>query len=223
MKEAWTRQSARFDALSRRERGIVAAGLAAGILLLGNSFAIEPSLLARSRAAAESAQAAADLASTSALIVVASKPGDPDEPNRKALAQARQEMAAIDERFRQLESTLVPPEKMQAFLETLLARHKNLELISLVTLPPAPLRGEPAGKPADASARQGSAPLLYRHGIEISIAGGYGDLTAYLAALEAMPQRVIWNKVALSVDKHPRSVLTLTVFTLSLDSQWLTV
>ncbi|MDP2810870.1 MAG: hypothetical protein Q8O34_12045 [Rhodocyclaceae bacterium] len=221
----WSKYAGRFDALSRRERGIVVAALAAGILLMGYNFAIEPALLTKKRAAAETAQAAADLATAHAVIAATSKSKDPDEPNRMALAQARQEMAAIDERFRRMEASMVPPEKMQAFLEALLSRHKNLELISLATLPPTPLRAAVTDKkPAAGAAAPGEKqPALYRHGIEITIAGSYGDLTAYLAALEGMPQRVIWNRVALTVDKHPRSVLTLTVFTLSLDSQWLVV
>ncbi|WIM05206.1 MAG: hypothetical protein OHM77_10945 [Candidatus Nitricoxidivorans perseverans] len=219
----WSKYAGRFDALSRRERGIVAAALAAGIVLLGYSFAIEPAMLAKNRSAAEAAQAATDLATARAVIAATAKSKDPDEPNRMALAQARQEMAAIDERFRRMEASMVPPEKMQAFLEALLSRHKNLELISLATLPPTPLRTEAADKKAGAAAPGEKQPALYRHGIEITIAGSYGDLTAYLAALEAMPQRVIWSKVALAVDKHPRSILTLTVFTLSLDSQWLVV
>ena len=215
----------RFNVLSRRERGIVAGAIAIGVVFIGDSSAIDPALIARKRFANEMAQAASELSTTQTLITVASQLKDPDEPNRNALAQVRQEMTAVDAKFRELEAAMVPPEKMQAFLEALLSRHKNLELISLATLPPTPLRASAAtgGKPAAGAATKETQPGLYRHGIQISIAGGYGELTDYLAALESMPQRVIWDSATLSVDRHPRNVLTLTVFTLSLDSQWLTM
>lgn len=215
----------RYNALSRRERGIIAGALIVGIVGVGYSFAIEPAMIAKAKSVAATSQATTELATVQASIAATAKVKDPDEPNRQALAQARQEIATINEKFRQLEATMVPPDKMQAFLEALLSRHKNLELVSLATLPPLPLRAKPAGAAAAAGAQAAAVEQrpasLYRHGIKLTIAGSYGDLTAYLSALEAMPQRVIWDRVDFAVDKHPRSVLTLTVFTLSLDNQWL--
>ena len=38
-----------------------------------------------------------------------------------------------------------------------------------------------------------------------------------------MPQRVMWNSVSLTVEKHPRNVMVLRVYTLSLDRNWLVV
>lgn len=217
----------RYNALSRRERGIIAGALIVGIVGVGYSFAIEPAMIAKAKSVAATSQATTELATVQASITATAKVKDPDEPNRQALAQARQEIATINEKFRQLEATMVPPDKMQAFLEALLSRHKNLELVSLATLPPLPLRAKPAGAAAAAGAQAAAVEQrpasLYRHGIKLTIAGSYGDLTAYLSALEAMPQRVIWDRVDFAVDKHPRSVLTLTVFTLSLDNQWLVV
>lgn len=219
---------ARYNAFSKRERGIIAGALIVGIVGIGYSFAIEPAMIAEAKSVAAASKATTELATVQASITATAKVRDPDEPNRQALAQARQEIATINEKFRQLEATMVPPDKMQAFLEALLSRHKNLELVSLATLPPLPLRAKPAGAAAAAGAQAAAAveqrpASLYRHGIKLTIAGSYGDLTAYLSALESMPQRVIWDRVDFAVDKHPRSVLTLTVFTLSLDNQWLVV
>ena len=51
--------------------------------------------------------------------------------------------------------------------------------------------------------------------------GGYGDLLSYLQAMEALPQRVLWGSVSLKVEQHPRSVLTLRVYTISRERHWL--
>jgi hypothetical protein len=45
----------------------------------------------------------------------------------------------------------------------------------------------------------------------------------YLSELERMPQRMMWNSVSLTVEKYPRNVMVLRVYTLSLDRNWLVV
>ncbi|MDO9244269.1 MAG: hypothetical protein Q7U32_10740, partial [Rhodocyclaceae bacterium] len=64
---------------------------------------------------------------------------------------------------------------------------------------------------------------IYKHGIEIKLAGNYQDLLAYVNELEASPQKLLWGNLRLAVKKHPVSELTLIVYTLSLDSIWLVV
>jgi MSHA biogenesis protein MshJ len=62
---------------------------------------------------------------------------------------------------------------------------------------------------------------VYRHDVEIVVQGGYLDIMKYLAQLEAMPWHLFWSKAKLSVDEYPKTTLTLTLFTLSLDKKWL--
>jgi MSHA biogenesis protein MshJ len=64
---------------------------------------------------------------------------------------------------------------------------------------------------------------IHKHGIEIRMAGNYLDLLAYVADLESLPQKLLWGNMALTVTAYPRSELTLTVYTLSLDPTWLVV
>lgn len=62
---------------------------------------------------------------------------------------------------------------------------------------------------------------LYRHGVELVLEGSYADLLGYLKAMEALPQRVLWGSASLKVGQHPRTTLTLRVYTLSRDPNWL--
>ena len=78
------------------------------------------------------------------------------------------------------------------------------------------------GSAALASATTNPA-TLYRHGVELVLEGGFNDLLAYLLAAEALPQRMLWGSVSLKVEQHPRSVLTLHVYTLSRDRHWLEI
>lgn len=215
MKQKWRELAARFDALARRERIMVALALLLGGGFLGYTLLIEPQLLRQATLTKRIAQVAGELAATEAqLVVIQAKLKDPDASNRFALQQGRKELAALDSKLRSLESSMVPPDKMQAFLESLLSKNRNLELLALRTLPPTTLIERAVGV---------AAPNIYKHGVEIRIAGRYNDLLMYLAEIERMPQRIMWNRLTLVAEQYPRNVLTLTVYTLSLDKQWLVV
>lgn len=83
-----------------------------------------------------------------------------------------------------------------------------------ITLPAPAAATAPAGRPVAIGG-------LYRHGVELVLEGSYADLLGYLQAMEALPQRVLWGGVQLQVEQHPRCVLTLRVYTLSRDPNWL--
>ncbi len=245
----WAQWVANFAALTRRERAIVAAALVFGGAFLIFNFAIEPFLLKARKAAAGELAARTELAQQNDLVaMLKAQNSDPDAANRQRLARTKQELAAIGERLARFEANMVPPDRMQAFLEGLLAKNRAIELLALKTLPvtmigapvvtpsatpsAAPSAGTaavPAASDAGKgnAARGGAAPAvaegIYQHGIEITLAGSYNDLLNYLAELERMPQRVMWNSVSLKVEKHPRNVMVLRVYTLSLDKEWLVV
>ncbi len=239
----WAQWSAKFAALTRRERTIVAAAALFGGGFLIFNFGLEPLLLKSSRAAQAESAARTELAQQqSQLLALKAQNSDPDAGNKQRLAQARQKMAAIGERLAAFEAGMVPPARMQAFLEGLLAKNRAIELLSLKTLPVTLVgaaipgqKGETANAaPAKAgveAAKDGtaqgspSAPAegIYQHGIELRMAGSYNDLLNYLAELERMPQRLMWNSVSLTVEKYPRNIMVLRVYTLSLDRSWLTV
>lgn len=224
--QAW---AAKFDALSQRERAMVAAAVIVGVGFLGYSLFVEPHWLRAKAAEKSAAQSQLGLTTADAqLALLRAQMTDPDGPAKAELAELRKQLDEVNGRLKAVESTLVTPERMPAFLQSLLGRHRNLELVEFRSLAPVPAVERPAtdkdkadkGAPA---ASASSLPNLYKHGVEIKLAGNYADLLAYLTELEAMPDRVLWNKVSLTADNYPRSVLTVTVYTLSLDKQWLIV
>lgn len=146
------------------------------------------------------------------------------------LAQWRQRLKDADASLRTHEASLVGADRMVDLLERLLARHGEVQVRGLRSLGRSDLLN-PAGSnaaaapaaPASAAASQTPAPVvgLYRHGVELVLEGSYADLLSYLQAMEALPQRVLWGGASLQVEQHPRSVLTLRVYTLSRDPNWL--
>lgn len=227
----WQEWSRRFAALQQREKTLVIAALAVAILFGGYSFGIEPGMLQAESLKKTLAQQQAEQAQLQEQVAaLAARNSDPDTANREALQRLRAEVAATEGEIGAFGNTLVPPQRIPTLLQTLLARHRGLTLVSLATLPPEPLielsasdkSGKPGAKPAEEA-----APLpegnLYKHGIEIKLAGGYQDLLAYVAELDASPQRLLRGGMRLVVRQHPVSELTLTIYTLSLDSTWLVV
>jgi MSHA biogenesis protein MshJ len=152
---------------------------------------------------------------------------DPDAANKAALAETRAQLADAEAAVRQFDGVLVSPQRAPQLLQSLLVQHRGLELLALSTLPPMPLMSAPAapkdGKPEAPPAAAPRAGQIQKHGIEVRVAGGYLDLLAYVSELENLPQKLIWGRMALEVKAYPRSELTLTLYTLSLDTTWLVV
>jgi len=218
----WQAGSARFAALQPREKVMVVGATVFAILFGGHAFWIEPAQLQKARLAKTVEQQRAEQAQLSAqLAALAGKAGDPDAANRAALERLQQDKARADDEIGQYDRWLVPPQAAANLLQTLLARHRGLTLVSLTTLPVSPLVAVRDGdEGADVPAAM--AGNLYKHGIEIRLRGSFHELLAYVAELEGGPQKLLWGGMRLT-SQYPVSELTLTIYTLSGESAWLVV
>lgn len=141
---------------------------------------------------------------------------------RRDTENARQQLADITGQLAEFEKALVPARQMPDFLRSLLPG-AGVDIVSLRTLAPTPLILRGAAKDGKPSAANAPAANLYKHGIEITLAGNYDALLNYLSRLEKSPQKVLWGQLELKVEKHPRNELVLVLYTLSLDPSWLVV
>lgn len=216
----WQGWSARFSALQPREKTLIAAAAAVAVLFGGYGLWIEPALLQAKQLKATLAQQREEQSRLEEQVTaLTERAGDPDAANRAALQRLKEKLALSEREIAGYGNTLIAPERMPALLQTVLARHRGLTLVSLKTLPPRPLLEK-------AATREGAAPPegnLYQHGIEIKLVGGYQDLLAYVAELDASPQKILRGKINLIVRQYPVSELTVTIYTLSLDARWLVV
>lgn len=247
---AWSQWAGRFAALSRRERLMTGGGaiLVGGMMIF--NLAVDPQL-ARIRAANRTLAAGqAELAQQKGLVAdLKRQAADPDAANRVLLVDAKKELAATNDRLAAMEAGMVPPDRMRGFLEGLLASNRGVELLGIRTLAPELVGAQlsvskllatgpqpgPANREAGAGQERKSDVVdkpaagdtavegIYQHGVEVRIAGTYNDLLDYLTALERMPQQLLWHSVSLTVERYPRSVLVLRLYTLSLERNWLTV
>ena len=228
MKSQWQKLAARYDAMQLRERWLVALAMLGGIVLIAYSFVIDPALKRAQLAERSAADQSAQLSNLDIQIRALQSPDkDPDVAANAELSALKTKLAELAGRLETLESTLVPPQRMPLLLEDMIGRKSGLRLLSLKTLPVAPLLEKKASaEEKDAKAadsRVNSSAGLYKHGVEIKLEGSYQELAAYLERLEKSGQKLLWSSVSLSAEKHPQLVLSLTVYTLSLDRAWLIV
>ena len=225
MNAALSAQLARFDALAVRERRLIAGALIGGTLLLGWSLGVDPALARQRGAERAQTEVSAQRSAVQAQIAALQAPAqNPETQARAELAALHQELGRLNERFQVLEAALVPPQRMPGLLEEMVGRRSNLRLVSLRTLPVKPVLEPKADEAAKGGGNSGgTTAALYKHGVEIKLEGGYAELAEYLYRLERSGQKLLWESAVLSAEQHPRLMLTLTVYTLSLDRAWLIV
>lgn len=223
LRQTWNRLNERYAAMSQRERTLIALAIVFGPLMIGYSLFVEPQ---SARANAMQATLSTEAASVANLQAEAANLQqqlsiDPDAGRKADLAALSSERDKLDEQLRQFSSVLVRPEEMNGLLERLLARHAGLRLVSLKTLRPESVLPAPEVKESDGEPVEQRSFDLFRHGVEIRLEGGFGQLQAYLSQLEKLQQKLLWGKLEYRVLDYPRAELILTVYTLSPDRTWL--
>jgi MSHA biogenesis protein MshJ len=223
--------AARMDALSLRERGMVFGATIAVLAFAGNTFVLAPqdAKQAALRTQIEQQQAAIAAIDGEITARVEGSRIDPDAQSRTRLNTMQQEMGQLGSELLALEHGLVPPERMGPLVEGILRANGRLKLVSMRTLPAEPLAAPgattalaaPVAPATPAAAAGGDVPLLYRHGVEVTVRGNYLDMVDYMSTLDAMPTRMFWGRAQLDVETYPTARLTLTLHTLSLDRQWM--
>jgi len=227
MKAQWAKLSSRIDAMTLRERiAIFVAGVAA-LLFVIDSLVLEP-LFTRNRLLAEQIHQQnmqVETANAGVAAQMAAFNTNPDAAAQKQLADLNRDAAALAGSLRAMQHGLVAPERMGQLLQQLLHSNGKLKLLSLRTLPVSGVGGASTGVVASADGKPAPAQreLLYRHGVEVVLQGGYLDMLDYMEALERSPQQVFWGRAQLDAHEYPASTLTLTLYTLGLDEKWMTL
>ncbi|MEW6759965.1 MAG: hypothetical protein AB1437_04010 [Pseudomonadota bacterium] len=235
LKQRLTQLAARVDALSLRERALVFAAAVAVVGFAGQQLVLAPIYRQQDELQEQIDQQRNNMMGIDAEIAakVTAYQNDPDAASRTRLESVKRESAQLADSLLAMEHGLVPPERMAPLVDAILRANGRLQLVSMRTLPVETISGRaatagaagavPPATPAPAPAAEaGKTPdMLYRHGVEVTVRGNYLDMVNYMSALEAMPTRLFWGKAQLDVEEYPASRLTLTLYTLSLDRNWM--
>ncbi len=236
MKKYWQRIALMIDARTQRERVIIFLAAISVLVMALNAMLLGPQFDKQKQLSQEMEQNQAKIAQIQAEIQSKAKTQafDPDSENRKHLQTLKQRLAQMHGSLRDMQKGLVSPDKMAELLEGILKRNAKLRLVSLKTLPATGLNESSAMQATDklgqiaATTKEKTVPkpatdAVYTHGVEITVQGSYPEIMGYLAELETMPWQLFWSKAKFNVDEYPTASLTLTLYTLSLDKNWLNI
>ena len=218
MKKRFQQWGERIDRLSIRERGLVFAAVLVVLIMPWYSLFLVP--MEKHQTVLEqrssSIQQQVQTKQLEAQQIVARFQADPNRAVRQRIGNLKDEIRKVEDEIRRKAGDLVEPTRMSAVLEDLLNRQKGLKLVKLETLPPEPIKLEGQDeKDPDVA--------IYRHGMLIEFKGDYVSTLHYLQAVEAMPWRLFWDGMELTVEDYPTARVVLRVHTLSTSKGWLGV
>lgn len=215
MTARWQILNDRYTRLSRREKLIVIAGGGLAIAAIGFTVLESPwKQGVQLQKQIAQAKRETDQARAQAAEAIRRLAQDPDAETQAQIATVRNELERLDRELRTAGRGLVPPDRMAAVLQDVLTRNGRVQLVALKTLPVSRLVPEKADRPS---------AEIYKHGMQLMLQGSYLDLLEYVTRLEQMPVQMYWAQASMDASDYPRVRLTLVLYTLSLDRDWLVV
>ncbi|MDD2913867.1 MAG: agglutinin biogenesis protein [Gallionella sp.] len=208
----------KVESLLLRERVIVFSFAASALIYLAYTMSLNPILVKQKELFAQVAQQQEKMKSlqTQIEIAIQAKKDDDKSPLRERLKELQQQLKALDEHLQSGSSRMVEPNEISKMLGQVLGKNGKLQLIALETMPSIPVVAQ--SKKTKTGQKQ-----VFKHGVKITLRGSYLDLLQYLSAVEKAPVHLYWGELNFNVDRHPDAVLVLTLYTLSLDKEWLKV
>lgn len=219
----------RIDELSLRERAIVFVAILVVLFLGWYAYLMEPLMKEEKRLIAELDSKRGQLTTLNNRFeqMTALVGTDPNVEDRHRVDQLNQQIAGLEQELKSATANLVSPEAMPEILRLVLNKSKGLTLIKLNGLGGTPLvvkaqagDGKNVNQGATAKSDLGAA---FKHGMQIEFRGDFFETLDYIRALEGLQQGFFWDKVKFEVLDYPESVTTLTLYTLSLNPDWIRI
>ena len=222
----------KIDALSIRERGAILTGMLFVLYTVWNSYLMQPLDIEQGRIRAEMQQKQSTQTAINIQLqkLIGNSRKDPDAENKEKLALLKARLQEIESTMDASAANLVSPKNMARILETVLYRTKGLTLrevkglgkSSLVEEEKTPKDGKEIRKETSKS-ESNELENAYKHGLRIEFEGDYMTTLDYIRGLESLEWRFLWDSLEFQVEEYPRSRVSITVFTLSLDQDWIGV
>jgi len=214
----WKTLADKINERNLRERGLIFLMVVSVLVAIIYTMFLEPQLAKQRVLSQQMIQQQNQIKGLQAQIQAMgeARSVDPDTANRAKLESLRIQLVQLKALLQVKQQQLIQPDKIPGMLEEMLSRNRELQLMSLQSLPASTVKGE---EETGAAAEK----EFFKHGVEIIIRGSYFDLVDYMVQLEKLPTKIFWGKASLTVEEYPISRLTLTFYTLSLDKPWLVI
>ena len=213
----------RADALSLKERALLAVSLLLVMLYVWNQWFLSPLEVRRTTLLAERASLSEELSRFDALTTewATAAEFDPDAEGKERIAAITQQLTSLSSAIEERAGRMVPPAQVPEALRQVLTELDGLRFESLEGLPPRAVIAD-AGAP-QALPGASAAYSAYRHSFRIRFTGSYQAITAYVQQLEKLPYGFFWDELSVDASEFPQLRGSLVVYTVSLDRGWIGV
>ena len=226
MKQLWRRYAERVDAMTLRERVFIFGAATVVLVALLQTVLLDGEMKKERRLSAAITQRQAETKALDAQVakLAASPVQETERVRRERLAEAKRLLAETEGAIATEERKFTAPDQMKRVVEEMLARNRAVQLVEMRTLTTTSIADArlPAGQKPAKPATPGER-LIYRHGMELTVSGGYIELLRYLEQLEGLPTQLYWSALDLNAVSYPNHTMKIIVYTLSLDPSWLNV
>ncbi len=228
----WQEYSDKFSALTPREQYIIFGAAMFLTVYLMFTLVIEGNLISikQDKAKVVTLTASNNTAERTIVMYEDALKDDPNAAINEQISRAKAALGEVDKELLTLTSELINPIQMRAALIDLLSLESGVSLMAFEVLAPNAIYAntkvsEDLSADQDKADTPTSAPTvgLYQHGIKLKLKGRYGALQAYLQRLEGLRWKFFWQQFELNVVEYPNNELSVTLYSLSTQREFLGV
>lgn len=199
----------RFNQLQQREKILIWIGSLALTLWLLFVYLLEPGWrdISKAKQNAQSQQTQLQDSQVLAMQLREQLAVDQDKVYREQLEQLQKQQQLLNAQIQQSANHFIAAEQMVSLLQSVLQQSRNVQLVSLTTSAPLPVRlqGQAEDQPA----------LLFQHELKLVVAGQFNTLLLVLKELEQLPWLVSWTALDYAVTEYPAAQMTIQLGTVS--------
>lgn len=136
---------------------------------------------------------------------------NPNVAMKDEISVMEKQISDIDRQLDKGVASLVDASTMADILKKMLSTSGDIEVLSMENLPPKVLIQD-----------EGEVNL-FQHTVRVTFKGKYLDIMDHLKKIEKMNYKFYWHSIDYHVVKHPYSEVTIEVYTLSINKDFLHV
>lgn len=221
--EQWSKLEEKVNQRNVRERVLIALSCWAVVYLVWEFIAFQPLNAKKAELQQRFDAVSSELVQLDAQqqVFVKALTADPNAGRRRELVAKQEQITQLDSEINKLSDGLIPAGKLPQLLHDVLQVNKSLTLVSMRSLPaqhltlPYPQSEGVDDDDLQEELPQRNDPRIFKHGVKMTLRGGYFDVLAYLQAIENLEWRVYWELLDYQVKGYPSATVDVLVYTLS--------
>lgn len=217
MSKVYKANADKFNALSIRERILFGLTILVALVFGWWHFFAGPMMLQAGSLEVDNQQINAKVISVQQSVgqIKARLEAGVNKDKEDQLAGLKLELMKVEERLQIKAMELIDPEEMFQLMTRLIYKESKLKLLGLKRLEVKPAIETEEGEENSAG--------IYRHVLEVKFSGKYEDIFAYMASLESLDWKLIWEEIEISSDEYPAINVKVVISTLSTRKEWVGV